>query len=401
MQLKPAISLYLDLRKLLKDKTYMLKVRVTFSSKGKTVQKYYSTGVRITEDQWKRMRSGSVPFSLRKKREEALKAESRALEIAEANPVISPGLFDAIYSGRLTSSSDVTPLFNEVISEMEAQGRISYASSFRCALKSLLDFRGNFPLSMVDTDFLKAYERWMVDQGNTRTTVGIYLRPLRVVFNLAMDRKIVSRDIYPFGKKGYVIPTGSNVKKALAKADKNKLEKVKPENEQERQAILFWMFSYYCNGMNFTDMAFLKQENIHNDFISYNRRKTLRTERVQKPIHVPLHARAKKILAELGKHTPYCFGIIAEEMTPLERYKSIQWWIKKTNTHLNKVAVRMGYAGKINTYNARHTFATVLLKGGADIKEIQESLGHSSISTTEHYLKGLDVEGAKKLSRLL
>lgn len=47
------------------------------------------------------------------------------------------------------------------------------------------------------------------------TTVGIYLRPLRSIFNDAIEMGLVPRENYPFGEKKYQIPTGVNIKKTL------------------------------------------------------------------------------------------------------------------------------------------------------------------------------------------
>jgi integrase/recombinase XerD len=77
------------------------------------------------------------------------------------------------------------------------------------------------------------------------------------------------------------------------------------------------------------------------------------------------------------KNTKSEFIFLTRLNKPISR---IEFW-----RQLKQIAIKAGIMKNITPHTLRHSFATHLLTGGADIRFVQEMLGHSSISTTQIY----------------
>lgn len=278
----------------------------------------------------------------------------------------------------------VQEVFNQYIQELESANRLRYADMYKCTMHSLIKFNKhlNIPFSDMDTIWLKRYEVWLQSQGLAINTLGTRFRHLRVIYNFAIEEKIVKSEYYPFNSFKVSKLSQTTAKRSIQKDEILSVLNYQGQTPLECLAIDLFTFSYLAAGINFGDIARLTKDNILENRLIYIRKKT------QKQIKVSLQEQAIKLIQKYSMpDNPYLFPILSNfHKTEQQKVNRIHKIIAKVNKSLKEIGERLNIPIDLTTYVARHSFATVLKRSGVNTSLICEALGHSSERVTQIYL---------------
>lgn len=417
-----------DTRKAKKNGTFPVKLRLTYNRE----RKYYPTEYSLSVEDFALTKLDKPKGRYLKMQVSFEEIVSEARRIIKGLPVFSFYNFEK-QLGKSTAKDDVFEAYNEKINQLKSDGQIRTAKNYESASISLLSFLNKIPLtrnkglsrkeadekrqmllkkkksfsfSGIDPTFLKDYDKWMVENGKSVTTISMYLRCLRTLFNEAISLGDIHRDLYPFGKKKYNLPASRNIKKALTKDDVHKIFHFNARSESEEKARDYWCFSYLCNGINIKDIARLKYNQVDGDFLTFVRAKTERTTRHdQKTNQAHISPKAAQIINRWGNKpkmpSQYVFPILTNGLSPEKELATVRQTVKTINKYMGRIGQELGIEMKITTYTARHTFSTVLKRANVSTAEIMEALGHSSERTTQNYLASFEDDAKRKITSIL
>ena len=291
----------------------------------------------------------------------------------------------------------VQEVFNQYIQELESANRLRYADMYKCTMHSLIKFNKHLDITFSDMDtiWLKRYEVWLQSQGLAINTLGTRFRHLRVIYNFAIEEKIVKSEYYPFNSFKVSKLSQTTAKRSIQKDEILSVLNYQGQTPLECLAIDLFTFSYLAAGINFGDIARLTKDNILENRLIYIRKKT------QKQIKVSLQEQAIKLIQKYSMpDNPYLFPILSSfHKTEQQKVNRIHKIIAKVNKSLKEIGERLNIPIDLTTYVARHSFATVLKRSGVNTSLICEALGHSSERVTQIYLDSFgndQVEDAMK-----
>lgn len=380
---------------------YKIRIRVVFQRKSWE----FGTGKMITERDWIKELETSKSPKLKEIRKDLQSSyeliKKHVQDLAEIGQFSFENLNNRLKARKGETLND---LFKAKVEEMEDEGREGSRLYYYYALKNIEKYKGErIPVASVNINWLKEFEKHLLAEGKTFTTVGMHMRAIRAIINAARSSGTVKVSVYPFGKGKYEIPSGKGRKLALSMNQIKKVMEYTNGNPRTEFYRDLWIFSYLCNGINFIDLIQLKFSDIHNGELEWYRQKTIRTTIEKTPITAYITPEVQAIIDRWGNPPNlgnFIFPILKGGETQKEIHEKARDLISATNRSLKKISENLGIV-KVSTYTARHSFATVLKRSGANIAFISESLGHGDLKTTENYLASFEKEEREKAAKML
>jgi integrase len=391
-----------DTRRSKKDKTYPVKYRVTYLRD----RVYFSSGINLSEEEWVR-----IPVArgkdLREQREliqsgfEKIKLNIKELctsdqgfSFSQLNTKLSKGMKNSVFVA-----------YDVKVEELKKVGKLGTADWYYYSGKSLGKYsEHDLKFSEITTVWLRKYEEHLLSEGKSYTTISMYMRALQAIVNEAKTQGVIAQTQYPFGKDKYEIPEEESRKMALTLAQIKKIIDFPLLTDSEKRCRDLWFFSYMCNGINMIDLLHLKFSNLSKNEIHFYRLKTITRSKKKKEIVATLSPQMKQIIDKWGnsehKDDNYIFPFLSDGLDPEAERRILKNVTRLVNKKMSIIGKALGY-GLISTYSARHSFASVLKRSGANIAYISDSLGHSDINITERYLDSFEEGERIKNSALL
>ena len=410
-------AIILETRNQRKDETYPVKLRVTIErlsryyaieweipdekEPGKKIKQKYLTQIEFDKVEAKKPRE---PYKTIKEAFNDTEKKARELLTVMENPTFDQ--FKRLFTSKASAGGNVWKYYEDYITECKNENRLGTASSYECSRNSLNEIKGieNANFKTITPEWLKDYAKQMKAKGKSISTIGIYLRPLRSLFNNALRDKVITLELYPFGnpKDGkYRIPKSKNNKRPLERSEIIKLANYSgsPINEMYKD---FFLLSYFLVGLNFMDLLTLKWKQLDGNVLEIIRKKTEHTtENDQKAIKLIVNDEAMEIIKRYGNPTGiYIFEVVNIKDNPEQIRRKVQNFNRNTNQALKAIAKKMDLSKNISTVFARHSAASHGINTGSTLADIQQALGHKNITTTSNYISGLS-EGATSLGNSL
>lgn len=276
----------------------------------------------------------------------------------------------------------LTPLAERYLSHLRVEGGLS-VNTLEAYRRDLLKFQsylarsGSVPLQRVTPSTLTGFLRSLNDAQLSRTSSARCLSAVRGWLRFLRQERIIDENP-SIGLTS--VRRAVQLPKTLSKAEVTALLELPalPTNEDLRDRAMVELL--YATGLRVSELIAMELTHLNCE-VGYLRV----TGKGNKQRLVPMGEMAQQVLgqyldearAQFLKRRTSRFVFVTKRGTPLTRQAF--WKLLRLR------AQRAEMTRIISPHVLRHSFATHLLEGGADLRSVQAMLGHATIATTQIY----------------
>lgn len=239
-----------------------------------------------------------------------------------------------------------------------------------------------FSLEMARSEDVRNWELYLADvRGLKPQTINRMVASLRSLYHFLLQRELVAKNIFV---KVHSMRTPQRLPKFVQQGEMivvvdTVLERLQQGDWREQRDALMVLILYSC-GLRLAELVGINIDDFSHDFSTLRVRGKGDKERV-----VPLVGRvSREVKSYIEKFSEQKICISAEKALFLSTQQA-----RISRSDVQRSVARLlrecGVRGKVSPHVLRHTFATHLLNDGADMREIQELMGHSSLRATQVY----------------
>jgi site-specific recombinase XerD len=294
----------------------------------------------------------------------------------------------------------------QITERLNEEEKFGTAHAYQYAAVSFLKFRSGVDIAVdkITSCLMKEYEYYLKTKNKSLNTISCYVRSLRAAYNQAIRERVFipQTPAKPFA--GVFTGNARTVKRGMNSAAILKLKEMRLQEQTAEKADRltmsrdFFLFSFYTQGMSFSDMANLKPENIRDGFIRYYRKKT------GQEITIQMEDCIRRIVERYSEpDSGFIFPVLRayKDCDELVKWKKTGAALSVFNRNLNKLARMAGLENHLTSYVSRHSWASIASQEGIPLSTISRGMGHQSEKTTQIYISRLDFSDVGKANKII
>jgi integrase/recombinase XerD len=297
------------------------------------------------------------------------KAQSIILNTEIYGGNLTKATFEAAYNETITNNKSIIDFIKkELENSIDTPNTVK---SHRSMFNHLIVFKKEITFGEVNYELIENFDKYLRKKKLGDNTIHKYHKTLSAFINKAINKSIKIEN--PYNK--FKIKSVESEIEYLNFDELLLLMNLYDSGNLAanlHHVLRYYLFSCTCNGIRFSDVSRLTDENVSNNEIVFTPQKT---KRFRNFIRLPLTKMGEKYIQD-AKNDP----LIKKRVSIFNCITN-----QKTNEYLKEIAL---YAGikPISFHSSRHTFATLFLTKSNDVATLQKLLGHAKMEQTMMYV---------------